>query len=326
MPSTRNAPCPCGSGRKRKRCCDARLDEQAALRRRDERVGDDMEAWALAHHGDELRAAARTLLEELPGAPQATWIAVQWALLDHELRSGGTAAARYAGLPRLPAGDRESAERIAASRVGLFWVLGCRPGAAIDLEEVLAGGTVTAASTNVSRSASAGDLLLARVMTGPTASLWGPARAYSDRDAIALLDAIERAMDHDDDDPMARIWPSLMTLDARTPPVMAHAAWKIQDAEAAFARLAEAFEYDGEDEDGADVFVWRLGDRDEDYVGFVELYDDGLFLCALGGEALLDEGIAMIEAALGEQARLVERAARQLHERRTRRAHRRMAA
>jgi hypothetical protein len=324
MPSTRNAPCPCGSGRKVKRCCDARLPDEAAARRRDDRVGRDMETWAFTHHGDELRAAAWALLEQIAGAQEAEWIAPHWALLDHELRSGGTAAARYAALPHLPPADRDSAERIAASRMGLYRVRACRPGLTMDLEDLLGGGDVTVASSNVSTSASAGDLLLARLMSGPTASLWGPARAYSGLHAIALLEAIERAMDNDDDDPLPRAWPSLMSLDTTTPPVIGHAAWAIEDADAAFEQLPEAFEYDGE-QDGADVFVWRLGERDEDCVGFIELYSDGLVLCTFG-EGLLERGIAMIQAALGEEARLVERQALALGEHRPRRAHRRMAA
>jgi hypothetical protein len=323
MPSPRNAPCPCGSGRKLKRCCDARLRDEAATRRRDDRVGRDSEAWAFAHHGHELRVAASALLEEIASTPEADWIAQHWALLDYELRAGGTAAARYAALPHLPAADRDSAERIAASRIGLFWIRDFRPGLTIDLEDVFGGGDVTVASATVSTSVSAGDLLLARLVSGPTPSLWGPARAYAGPQAIALLDAIERAMDHGDD-PLARVWPSLMMIDPTTPSVIAHAAWDIEDAEAVLERLPDALEYDGEEE-GADVFVWRRGERDEDCVGFVELYGDGLILCALS-EGLLDEGIAMIQAALGEQARLVERRVLPLRERRPRRAHRRLAA
>jgi hypothetical protein len=140
-----------------------------------------------------------------------------------------------------------------------------------------------------------------------------------------VLEAVERARDHDDEDPLRHIWPNLMTLDTTAPPVIAHAAWDIEDAAAAFARLADAFEYDGEDDDGVDVFVWRAGPRDEDCLGFVELLDDRVVLFA-AGEALLDDGIAMVEAAVGDQARLVDRQAVQLAERRPRRAHRRLAA
>jgi hypothetical protein len=324
MPSTRNMPCPCGSGRKRKRCCDGRVRDEAALRRRDERVGDDMEAWALAHHGDELRAAWWALLEALPGTPDAFLVAIQWALLDYELRCGGTAAARYAALPKLPAGDRDSAQRIAASRIGLFRVRACRPGATLQLENVFEGGEVVVASEHVSTAASAGDFLVARVMSGPPTTLWGPARTYSGPEAIALLEAIERAMDHDGDDPLPRIWPALMTLDTTTSPEVAHAVWKIDDLDAAFERLPDAFEYDGE-EDGGEVFVWRCREREEDRLGVLELYGDALLLGAFD-DADLDDGIAMVEAALGEQARLVERRAIPLGERRPRRAHRRIAA
>src|SRR6266849_3791797 len=60
---SRNAPCPCGSGRKYKRCCLA--DEEQAVReaRFDDAVGRRIQDWSSNHLGDEITTA----LEEFVG-------------------------------------------------------------------------------------------------------------------------------------------------------------------------------------------------------------------------------------------------------------------
>jgi SEC-C motif len=50
----RNAPCPCGSGLKYKRCCLRREDEVALDALEAERVWGRMQSWALERFGDEL--------------------------------------------------------------------------------------------------------------------------------------------------------------------------------------------------------------------------------------------------------------------------------
>ncbi len=65
--TARNAPCPCGSGRKSKRCCAPLALELEADERRERRVGREAEEWAFACFGDELTAAARRLTVELAG-------------------------------------------------------------------------------------------------------------------------------------------------------------------------------------------------------------------------------------------------------------------
>jgi hypothetical protein len=325
MSTARNAPCPCGSGLKFKRCCAARRRDQAAEVRRDERVGRQAEAWAFAQFGDELAAAGAAGQAELAGSGHAAWIAEHWVMLDYDLRGGGTAAGRYAALPGLTAGDREVAVRIAAARVGVHRVIDSRPGDGMDLEDVLRGGGVTVASAGVSRQAACGDLLVARTLVGLVTSLWGPVRVFARKGASALLEEIARLPGGGSDEDLRCAWPQLMTFSPSEPmPVLAYAAWDIDDAEAAFDLLPEALEYDG-DEDGADVLLWRIGAAGDDYGGFFELYEDGIVVYTYA-EPLLDEAIALISEALGSRARLAQREVRPLTPARGRAAYRRLAA
>jgi hypothetical protein len=325
MSTARNAPCPCGSGQKFKRCCAARLRDQAADARRDERVGREAEEWAFAQFGGELAAAGAALQARLAGSSHAAWITEHWVMLDHDLRDGGTAAGRYAALRDLPAADGERAARIASSRVGVHRVVSCRPGDGMHLEDVLRGDLIAVASSSVSREAAVGDLLVARVVDGSAPSLWGPARVIGPEHATALLDELARLVGDNSGEDLRRSWPQLMTfVPAALPPVIAHAAWDVDDAEAAFELLPDALQYDGE-EHGADVFLWQIGDEANDYGGFFELYADGI-VCYTYAESLLDEAIALVSSALGPRARLAEREIRPIALHDAHPAHRRRAA
>ena len=217
MSTVRNSPCPCGSGLKYKRCCADRARDRAAEVRRQERVGREAEEWAFAHFGDELVAAGRPLTKRLAGSPQATWITEHWLMLDYELRNGRTAAGRYAELPQLTPTDRDIAARIARARVGVHRVLWSRPGDGIELVDLLRGGQVTVASASISGSRPKGDILVARIMDGPTRSLWGPARVFSLRHAGVLFDEITRLAGQDREQALRDNWPGLVTLDTGVP-------------------------------------------------------------------------------------------------------------
>jgi len=309
MPAGRNAPCSCGSGQKSKRCCGAQSRDRTACVRREERVGREAEQWAFEQFADELAAAGSALLGTLAGAHDATWIAEHWVMLDHQLQSGGTAAQRYAALPDLPAVDRAIARRIASSRVGVHRVLACHPGERIELEDLLSGVRTRVASPSVSRQASAGALLLARAMPGEPPSLWGPARVIPRDHAHAFLVEVSNLIGAERDGDLRLAWPGLMTFrPPASPPVFAHAAWDIDDPEVAFDLLPETFEYDG-DEDGAQVFLWRIGGDPDDYGGFLELYRDAIVFYTYAND-LLDDAITLLSRGLGPAARLTEREVR----------------
>ena len=324
MSTSRNAPCWCGSGRKLKRCCGARMRDQATQRRRDERVWQEMEGWAFLHFGAELVASAAEVRDELGGHPDSSWIAMHWALLDHGLRAGGTAAARYAALPHLSTADRDTADRLASSRVGVHRVLACRPRVSLDLEDVLDGARVRVASEHVSAGGRAGDLLVARVLAGEPALLWGPARPFPPIQGAALVDELRRLVGEHGRGALREAWPSLMALDTSLPRLAAFAEWAVDDPAVAFEVLEHQLHH-VRDESGADLFMWGRSERPEDFCGMVSVSDDGVVLCTYA-ETLLDEGIAMLDAALGANATFAGRRVDPLSAPERRRAHRRMAA
>lgn len=177
---SRNAPCPCGSGRKYKRCCLA--DEERAVReaRFDDTVGRRIQDWSSKRLGDEITAA----LEEFVDGPERVMddadvqIFATWFHNDRELAVGGTPAERYAARADVPATEREAASRIAAARLGLYHVLTVAPGRSLALEEFIGGRRVEVRSPHVSREAVRWDILLTRVMDGAPSSLWGPTRFF----------------------------------------------------------------------------------------------------------------------------------------------------
>src|SRR6266852_8243157 len=164
---SRNAPCPCGSGSKYKRCCLA--DEEQAVReaRFDDAVGHRLQDWSSQLLGNEITAA----LEEFVGAERVMYdddlqIFASWFHNDRELVGGGTPAERYAARPDLPHAERAAAARIAFARLGLYRVLAVAPGRSLALEEIASGPHIEVRSPDVSRDAVRWDILLARVMEG----------------------------------------------------------------------------------------------------------------------------------------------------------------
>jgi SEC-C motif len=201
----RNAPCPCGSGRKYKRCCLAEEQRAAHAARCDDAVGDRIQAWAAELYGEEIDAA----IEEY-GAPERTFDEVEmqifstWFHNDRELPGGGAPAERYATRADLPAEERETAARIAAAELGLHRVLAVEPGSWIELEGVVDGARTRVRSASVSRDAVRWDILLGRVMTGEPRSLWGPVRLFAPDDEPELLAELRRLTGAEGEDVAAK--------------------------------------------------------------------------------------------------------------------------
>src|SRR5919197_178634 len=149
----RNAPCPCGSGRKHKRCC-LRRDADVALDAREaERVWDRMQSWALDRFGDQIGGALKEHMEargvgtdERPARDEDLSLALCWLLIDRDVETGGTPAQLYSQLSELSVGERQVAARIAASGLGLHRVREVEPGAWIELEDLLDGRIVRVSS------------------------------------------------------------------------------------------------------------------------------------------------------------------------------------
>ncbi len=307
MSASRNAPCPCGSGVKHKRCCAARARDDAAQARREERLGRDTEAWVFASFGDELRAAAKEARDTgISAHPQGDWILLHWLLLDRELSGGGTPAQRYAALPNLTISDREIAARIADAQPGIHRVTACDPGRGLELGDVLRGRRTRVRSAQVSETAVMWDLLVARVMTGAhDDSLWGPVALFAPDEEDELVEEFRRLSAGDDlECELRRCWRDLVTF---TPPsrdrpmeeltvegdalVAGHAAWEILHDEAIFELLDEPLQYVGEDERHADVFEWLIP-RGEACAGRPLRGDGALYL-----EASFPEHPGMVSVA-----------------------------
>src|SRR6266568_4018432 len=93
---SRDAACPCGSGRKYKRCCLA--DEERAVReaRLDDAVGRRIQDWSADQYDDEIGAA----LEEFVGPGRVMddddiQIFATWFHQEREVGGGATPAERY---------------------------------------------------------------------------------------------------------------------------------------------------------------------------------------------------------------------------------------
>lgn len=190
---SRNSACPCGSGRKYKRCCLA-VDERAERAARfDDAVGRRIQDWSSEALGEEISAA----LEEFVG-PDRTMddddvqIFATWFHNDREVSGGGTPAERYAARPGLPEDELAAASRIAGARLGFHRVIAVEPGSWLVLEDVVRGTRTRVRSQNVSREAVRWDILLGRVMDGDLPSLWGPTRFFEPCDEPELLAELER--------------------------------------------------------------------------------------------------------------------------------------
>jgi hypothetical protein len=193
MGPSRNSPCPCGSGRKYKRCCFAEAELAAREARFDNAVGQRIREWASQTMDDQLGLA----LEQFAAPNRAMTdgdleLFATWFHNDRELPGGGTPAERYAARTDLPARERATAARIATARPGLHRVLAVEPGSWIVLEDVLDGTRIRVRSPHASRGVVRWDLVLGRVMDGDPPSLWGAMRSFEPSDETELIAELRR--------------------------------------------------------------------------------------------------------------------------------------
>lgn len=272
---SRNAPCPCGSGLKYKRCCLATESREHETARFEDAVGKRISTWAAAQFPDDLKAA----LERFGGSgptldDRDMTIFVTWLCSDRELARGKPPAEHYAARADIDARERDVAARIAAARLSLQRVRGVETGRWIELEDVLSGAVVRVRSGEVSREAARWDILLCRIMEAEDdliPSLWGPVLFYKPDEEPELLAELERlAGTHripvDSDrvfraaalelmrfvPPSRHVEPSFFTAEG-DPLVDGRASWRITDAMAALELLDDPPElaWVGESEDGS---------------------------------------------------------------------------
>ena len=192
--TARNAPCPCGSGRKFKQCCQLEEERLARRARGDSRVGRSISDWSVEEFGDELAEAFEEFHPESDRIGERDFaLLLTWFNSDRELSGGGTPVARYLARSDLDPVEREVAARIAAAKLGLHRVRAVVPGCSLELEDVLTGAVIPVASQAVSCEVVRWDIVLCRVVAGePLASLWGPVLVYAPDEEAELLAELER--------------------------------------------------------------------------------------------------------------------------------------
>jgi len=192
--SGRNAPCPCGSGRKYKLCCLEREAEERQRARTTDAIWERLQEWTIADHAEHLDAAIDDLCgDDRSIASEMVDVVCSYAHLDRALPGGGTPAERFRGHPGLSDLERDAANRLAAAQLGLWRVRAVRPGASIELEEVLGDRSVIVRSEQVSRATRRWDVLLGRVVSaGPCHGLWGPAAIFQAAEEEELVTEVRR--------------------------------------------------------------------------------------------------------------------------------------
>jgi hypothetical protein len=206
----RNDPCPCGSGKKHKRCC-AGVAAAAADREHD-RLASEVTRWAEAQHPGTIEASFREFRGGYDGNVDADveFIAT-WFLHEWELPGGGTPLECYAE-SGTDDGLRALADQLAVAKLNLWRVIEAFPGTSLVIEPFTGGERARIASTNISTVVGPWDLILGRVRADAM-ELWGPSRCYAASDEQGLRHLLERlahrlGIDPDDIQQIARRSPA----------------------------------------------------------------------------------------------------------------------
>ena len=280
--SGRNARCPCGSGRKYKLCCLERAEEERQRARTADAVWARLQEWTITEHAEHLDAAIDDLCDDDRSmSPETVDLLCSYAHLDRELPGGGTPAERLRDHPDLSDLERVAANRLAEAHLALWRARSVRPGATIELDEVLGDRRVSVRSEQVSRATRRWDVLLGRVIsTGPGHELWGPAAIFQAAEEEELVAEVRRLAAERSIPPLATFRVCAAQLlrfsppSRRTPPTFftfegdevahAHARWELDaDADtAALERHPDLVEMaDTDDGEGA-CLEWTAPRRD----------------------------------------------------------------
>lgn len=270
--SGRNAPCPCGSGRKHKLCCLQRAAEERQRARTTDAIWERLQEWTIADHGDHLDAAIDDLCgDDRSMSPETVELLGCYAHLDRELPGGGTPAERFREHPGLSKAEREAAHRLADARLGLWRARSVQPGASIELEEVLGARRVSVSSEHVSCATRRWDVLLGRVMSGARGhELWGPTAIFEAAEEDELVAEVRRLAAERSIPPLATFRACAAELLRFTPPSRTAplSCFTFEGDEVAHAHARWAIDAD----------AWELLERHPDLVDMADT-DDGEGIC-----------------------------------------------
>jgi hypothetical protein len=175
----RNAPCPCGSGRKYKKChlpldeADReRAEEQSRSRALDERMVRKLFKFAAEHFGDRIGAVERVFKD----VDEASQLAIPWLLYAFRV-DGRTVLEAFieARGNRTSEAERAWLEAQRTAWLSVWEVTAVVPGESVSLHDLLSGETRVVRESGISKSVVKRDALLARVR---------------DREGVSLLDGL----------------------------------------------------------------------------------------------------------------------------------------
>ena len=171
----RNEQCPCGSGKKSKKCCQAerplsytRAERTSARTKLLEYVDQhlvDEDDLALDEFWEPLDDLEDTNLNEHFSAVSEQ-VLDDWFVFDRQLATNETVVERFLAAegPRLTRGERAHLEALKASTMRLYRVEELSPGESLTLVDLIEGGQVTVQEKLGSRSLHRFDALVARVV------------------------------------------------------------------------------------------------------------------------------------------------------------------
>jgi hypothetical protein len=210
-PVGRNDPCPCGSGKKYKRCClekDApapgawtageRDSALASLMRFARRAGldGDRAAAELTFWGKRLAKLTEAEAREAVDSEESRLFFYEWFVFDCPLHGGGTVVERFLARDGggLRSGERRYLERMRLSHLRPYEVQAVRLDEGLDLLDLWANKRVRVRERLATRQLVPWDVLAARVILGPEGEpvLDGSPYLYPARDKELILRVLRR--------------------------------------------------------------------------------------------------------------------------------------
>ena len=172
----RNDPCPCGSGRKYKRCCGSTLLEEAPAPDFSALLEQVVQFDRMTDVSDPSNAVVIAYFGEPDGRLEddnELAAFVEWKLLDFRDALGRTAVERFLDwrAEDLDAPTKSLLEALVASQLRLYEIRAVRPGEGLTLFDLLDGRTIEVRERLGSRSVERWDLLAARTFPSRGATL-----------------------------------------------------------------------------------------------------------------------------------------------------------